>query len=151
MRSVKKSKSVKHTKHSKLAYAGFILALAISFLALYYIWTNTAGFGKSIQGLQNYACVQYLKENPGQKVCPSFTAIETAKDFCCCYNPESTSKTSNFGEIQLEVEVHSEWLDAIEEFKATKEKSQDYLNFEEYCTEECTKEIRSLRNVGRCR
>jgi hypothetical protein len=133
MRRVKKQSktSSKHItpKHSKLAYAGFIIALAISFIALYYIWTHTAGFGKSIQGLQNYACVQYLKENPGEKTCPSFTAIETQKDFCCCYNPNSQSKFG--GKMEIYVAIGD--------------------NAELSCSLECKNNGRELDNVGRCK
>lgn len=116
-------------KHTKTAYVAFIITLAIAILALYYAWTTTPGYGKTIAGLQNYACVQWLKENPGQTTCPQFTAIETQKEFCCCYNPESTSR------FQGKMEVY---VDVGQDPQAS-------------CAAKCAENARVLQNVGNCK
>jgi len=81
---VKKTKAFSKEK----AYAAFIITLALAFFALYYVWTHTAGFGRTIEGRTDFACVQWEKENPGQP-CPQIIAIQTEKISCCCVNVKS--------------------------------------------------------------
>lgn len=75
---------VKHEKHEKMAITAFIITLAISIIAFYYIYQQNVQFGRTVEGVQDYACSVYLRENPKAATCPVFVAVETEMIDCCC-------------------------------------------------------------------
>ena len=84
MRKRRKTKSkTKHQKHEKLAMFAFLVTLLIAIGALYYMWQMSAQYGKSIQGLEAYAKVQWERDNPGVPY-PGMVIRQTTTEPCCC-------------------------------------------------------------------
>ena len=90
----------KSVKHEKLAIAGFIVAIILAMAAFYFIYQNVQ-YGRSLEGLQRYACVKYLQENPGETTCPQFTLIQPQSAACCC----DTGGTSRYHKYQIYAQV----------------------------------------------
>mgnify|MGYP007044044725 CR=1 FL=1 len=63
--------------HERLAIAGFIISIILASAAFYYIYQVQVNYGRTIEGLRDYACVQWQKENcqkgEGNCPCPTFT------------------------------------------------------------------------------
>ncbi|MBW2969832.1 hypothetical protein KY309_03655 [Candidatus Woesearchaeota archaeon] len=122
----------KSVKHEKLATLAFVLAILIAVVAFYFVWQNIQ-YGRSLEGLQKYACVKYLQEHPGETVCPDFTLVQPQQIACCC----DTGGTSRFHKYQAYASVP---------------KTADDFAKAQACTEKCSEggPKASLINVGRC-
>ena len=122
----------KPVKYEKIATAAFIIAIALALVAFYYIYKEVQ-YGRSLEGLQRYACVQYLKENPGETECPEFKLVQPVKQACCC----DTGGTSRFHKFESYADVPK----GSTEFQLT-----------EACTNKCKEggPRAMLLNVGRC-
>jgi len=77
-----RARLVNHEKHEKIAIAAFIITIAVSVLAFYYVYQQNVAYGRSVEGVMAYACTQYLKENPGETSCPKFTIVQQAQQYC---------------------------------------------------------------------
>ena len=75
-------KSVSQKQYKSVVFA-FVVTLLISMGAFYFIYQQNVTYGKSVQGLQKYACAQYMRET-GASSCPSFTVIQATYELCCC-------------------------------------------------------------------
>ena len=122
----------KSVKHEKLAVAGFVIAIILAMAAFYFIYQNVQ-YGRSLEGLQRYACVKYLQENPGETVCPQFTLVQPQNVACCC----DTGGTSKFHKYQIYAQVAKDAEDP---------------EIVQKCTEKCSEggSKASLINVGHC-
>ncbi len=122
----------KSIKHEKLAIAGFVIALILAMVAFYYIYQNVQ-YGRSLEGLQRYACVQYLQQNPGESTCPEFVLIQPQNVACCC----DTGGTSRFHIYQVYAQVGKDASDT---------------EITQACSAKCTEggPRATLVNVGRC-
>jgi len=126
-----RSKPVSHFKHEKLAMYGFLIALIIAVGAFYYIWQSTVEYGRSIAGLESFACAQYQRENPGEP-CPDFVLIQPELKVCCC---ETLSGTGRFGKYAVEAPVP---------------KDADEYTYEQTCMKACSHGGTFL-NTGNCK
>ena len=54
-----------------MAITAFIITLAISIIAFYYVYQQNVSVGKAAQDALAFACVQYLNANPEEKSCPA--------------------------------------------------------------------------------
>lgn len=127
----------KHDIHNeRLAIAGFIIAVLFALGVFYYIYQVQQTYGKSIEGLRSYSCLQWQKENcpKGEEncPCPSFTLQIPEKRQCCCDLP-GEGRFSKYG-IYVDVPIG-----ATELVYATR------------CEEGCAKGGARLLNTGRCR
>ncbi len=76
-----RSKPIKHEKHERLAITAFIITLAISILAFYYVWNQNVQIGRTIEGVRDYACTVYLRDNPTETSCPEFTVVQQQEEY----------------------------------------------------------------------
>ncbi len=80
-----RSKSLsKHQKHETAALMAFIITVIIAGAAFYYVYQQNISYGLTIEGLRSYACAQYMRENPEEKDCPAFIAVQITETSCCC-------------------------------------------------------------------
>ncbi|MBI4145939.1 hypothetical protein HY489_01225 [Candidatus Woesearchaeota archaeon] len=123
-----------HVKHEKIAIAAFVITLILAGGAFYFVWKVNLGFGRTIEGLRDYACIQYQKENcPGEQCpCPDFTLYIPEKKQCCCDLP-GEGRFSKYG-IYVDVPIGA-----------------DQITYTARCEEGCQKGGARVLNVGRCR
>lgn len=76
-----RSKPMKHQKHERIAITAFIITLAISIMAFYYVYQQNVHFGRTVEGVRNYACAVYLRDHPQEKTCPDFSVIQSEEEY----------------------------------------------------------------------
>ena len=70
-----RSKPINHRKHESMAITAFIITLAISIIAFYYVYQQNTSYGKTILGLQSYVASSYCRE---QKLSQAECAVALA-------------------------------------------------------------------------
>lgn len=122
--------------HERLAIAGFIISILLASAAFYYIYQVQINYGRTIEGLRDYACVQWQRENCADNepncACPSFTLQIPEKKLCCCDLPGEGrySKYGMYADVPL---------------------GADEVTYAARCAEGCAKGGARLLNTGRCR
>ncbi len=77
-----RSKPINHEKHEKMAITAFIITLAVSILAFYYVYHQSVQYGKSVEGVLDFAKAQWAREHPGEPFPAQATVAQTDVIYC---------------------------------------------------------------------
>lgn len=104
----------------------FVLTLAIAIMAFYYIWSQTAGYGKTVEGVYNFYCVQNQLDASECAAVKSSTKVSSVTtESCGCFKEteqrgDRTTRSlvitqqvgTRFGKTDYATEIISSGIDA---------------------------------------